>query len=457
MKTPIIDFVEKYQQKNMTRFHMPGHKGHVFFGWEPFDITEIKGADVLHCGEGIIRESEKNASMLFGSGQTHYSTEGSTHCIKTMLAILKMEGRQTGQKNTILAARNVHRSMIDACALLGFDVEFLYGEMNASLCSCKITPEQLEDYLQKTKELPVAVYITSPDYLGQISDIKGLAGVCKQWQLPLLVDNAHGAYLHFLEQEAHPMDLGAAMCADSAHKTLPALTGGAYLHIHKEYTERFAPYIMQAMSLFGSTSPSYLIMQSLDYCNAYLSDNYRNRLSTAVEKICRQKESLLQKGIQIMESEPLKLVIETGKAGYTGEQIAKEMRRFQIEPEFADQSFVVLMLTPDNNAVDFERLEQWGEKTILTKAPKSPMSCGFQIQQKPKRVLSIREAAFSKSERIPVQNAQGRICAAEVVSCPPAIPIAVCGEMISKEMIDAFLAYDIKEIGVVNSHFNQRK
>lgn len=457
MKTPIIDFVERYQQENMTRFHMPGHKGHVFFGWEPFDITEVKGADVLHCGEGIIRESEKNASMLFGSGQTHYSTEGSTHCIKTMLAILKMEGRQRAQKSTILAARNVHRSMIDACALLDFDVEFLFGEMNASLCSCSITPGQLEEYLQNTKELPVAVYVTSPDYLGQIADIKGLAGVCKQWQLPLLVDNAHGAYLHFLEKEAHPMDLGAAMCADSAHKTLPALTGGAYLHIHKEYTERFAPYITQAMSLFGSTSPSYLIMQSLDYCNVYLSDNYKNRLSTIVERICRQKESLLQKGIRIIESEPLKIVIETGKDGYTGEQIAEEMRRYRIEPEFADQSFVVLMLTPENTSVDFERLEQWGEKTILTKEPKSPLSYELQIPQTPKRVLSIHESAFSKSERIPVQKAQGRICAAEVVSCPPAIPIAVCGEMISKEMIDAFLAYDIKEISVVIENSYRRK
>lgn len=457
MKTPIIDFVEKYQQKNMTRFHMPGHKGHVFFGWEPFDITEIEGADVLHCGEGIIRESEKNASMLFGSGQTHYSTEGSTHCIKTMLAILKMEGRQTGQKNTILAARNVHRSMIDACALLGFDVEFLYGEMNASLCSCKITTEQLENHLQKTKELPVAVYITSPDYLGQISDIRGLAGVCKQWQLPLLVDNAHGAYLHFLEQAAHPMDLGAAMCADSAHKTLPALTGGAYLHIHKEYTERFAPYVEQAMTLFGSTSPSYIIMQSLDYCNAYLAENYKNTISTTVELINREKELLQRKGIRIIESEPLKIVIDTGKAGYTGEQIAEEMRHYLIEPEFADWCFVVLMLTPENTSEDFERLEHWGEETILTKVQKSLHSPMAQIPQMPKRALSIREAAFSKSERIPVQKSLGRVCAAEVISCPPAIPIAICGEIISQEMIDSFLAYDIKEISVVNSHFNQRK
>lgn len=449
MKTPIIDFVERYRQKNMTRFHMPGHKGHVFFGWEALDITEVKGADVLHFGEGIIRESEQNATTIFGSGQTHYSTEGSTHCIKTMLALLKMEGKGSTQKKTILAARNVHRSMIDACVLLDFDVEFLVGEVNATLCSCQITPEQLEEYLKNTNTLPAAVYVTSPDYLGQIADVKGLARVCKQWELPLLVDNAHGAYLHFLEQEAHPMDLGAAMCADSAHKTLPALTGGAYLHIHKEYTERFAPYVTQAMSLFGSTSPSYLTMQSLDYCNAYLTSDYKNRLSTVVDKIQKEKESLLQKGIRIIKSEPLKIVIETGKAGYTGEQIAEEMRHYLIEPEFADQSFVVLMLTPENTSVDFERLEQWGEKTILTKEPRSPLSCVVQIPQMPKRALSIREAAFSKSERIPVLKALGRICAAEVVSCPPAIPIAVCGEVISKEMIDAFLAYKIQDISVV--------
>ena len=263
MDTPIVDFVKEYIENNGTRFHMPGHKGHVFFGLEPYDITEIKGADVLHHGDGIIAKSEKNASELFGSGRTHYSTEGSTHCIKAMLAILAMQRKDRKRRPYLLAARNVHRSMIDACALLDLDIHFMKHQSN-SLCTCVISAEILKDALAKEDALPLAVYVTTPDYLGQTTDISALARVCKQYDIPLVVDHAHGAYRHFLEEAKHPMDLGAAMCCDSAHKTLPVLTGGAYLHIGKEFTERFEPYASQAMALFGSTSPSYLIMQSLD-------------------------------------------------------------------------------------------------------------------------------------------------------------------------------------------------
>jgi arginine/lysine/ornithine decarboxylase len=121
---------------------------------------------------------------------------------------------------------------------------------------------------------PCAVYVTSPDYLGNQQDLAGLSAVCAARGIPLLVDNAHGAYLHFLPQPAHPLDLGATACCDSAHKTLPVLTGGAYLHIAKNAPERYARDAKRAMALFGSTSPSYLILQSLDRANAYLAGGY---------------------------------------------------------------------------------------------------------------------------------------------------------------------------------------
>lgn len=185
MDTPIVDFVKEYIENNGTRFHMPGHKGHVFFGLEPYDITEIKGADVLHHGDGIIAKSEKNASELFGSGRTHYSTEGSTHCIKAMLAILAMQRKDRKRRPYLLAARNVHRSMIDACALLDLDIHFMKHQSN-SLCTCVISAEILKDALAKEDALPLAVYVTTPDYLGQTTDISALARVCKQYDIPWL-------------------------------------------------------------------------------------------------------------------------------------------------------------------------------------------------------------------------------------------------------------------------------
>ena len=186
---------------------MPGHKGHSFLGCEERDITEITGADVLGEAKGIIAESEANAAGLFGTYRSFYSTEGSSHVIRAMLLLAGQHfpHHRADGRFTILAARNVHKSFVHACAFLDYDVEWMYPAENTaenSVCSCRITPEQLEDELND--HLPDAVYVTSPDYLGGMQDIGGLASVCARFGLPLLVDNAHGAYFHFLEEPAHP-------------------------------------------------------------------------------------------------------------------------------------------------------------------------------------------------------------------------------------------------------------
>lgn len=451
MDTPIVDFVKRYAESDMTRFHMPGHKGHVFFGCEPLDITEIKGADVLRGSEGIIRESQNNAAALFGSGASFYSTEGSTLCIKAMLAILKIAHGtfSKGERPYILAARNVHRSMMDACALLDFDIRFLHGESSMGICSSILHVEALEEAMRACDTMPLGVYVTSPDYLGQIADIAGLSKVSEKWGIPLLVDNAHGAYLHFLEKEMHPMDLGAAMCCDSAHKTLPALTGAAYLHIHKDYMEQFAPYAEQALSLFSSTSPSYLLMQSLDLCNVYLAGEYRKRLVELVEMLDGLKDKMRHIGIGIRESEPLKIVVDTAKSGYFGEEISEEMREYGIECEYADQQNVVLMATAENDGRDWERLTWWAENTRLVHNRKAALTVPAIKSGAAQQVLSIREAVFAKSEFVSAREAVNRICAASTVSCPPAVPIAVSGERITEEMAELFLQFGIEKVCVI--------
>lgn len=437
MTTPIADFIDKYISRSPARFHMPGHKG--VGEIEKYDITEIAGADILYSADGIIEESENNATELFGTAHTYYSTEGSTLAIKAMLAIASM-----GKGRTILAARNVHKAFVYGCALLDLNIEWLYPEKFSHLCSCKITADDIEKKLSEMKLLPCAVYVTSPDYLGNIADIKGISKVCKKHGIPLLVDNAHGAYLKFLTPSLHPMDLGAAMCADSAHKTLPVLTGGAYLHISKDHPE-LCNNARNALSLFASTSPSYLIMRSLDLCNEYMEKSFKKDLSECIEKIDKTKDKLSSLGIPVERSEPLKIVINANKIGYTGDDLGDLLRECGIEAEFCDREYLVLMPSPKNTDEDFRILTEAFEK-IEKRVPITPLALA---PAHAKQVMSPREAIFSVHEKISVDRAIDRICASPSVSCPPAVPIAVSGEVIGEKEISLFKYYGICEVEVV--------
>lgn len=443
MNTPIADFVRRYAASDTTRLHMPGHKGRAFLGCEALDITEIAGADALYEADGIIAQSEANASRLFGSARTLFSTEGSSQCIRAMLHLC-LTCRKPGAKPVIVAARNVHKAFVFAAALLDFEIIWLWPKVMTSLCACEVSPEALENTLTAMDAPPAAVYITSPDYLGGMADVAALARVCHAHGTVLAVDNAHGAYLRFLSPSLHPMDLGADICCDSAHKTLPVLTGGAYLHISKHAPEGFAHQAKQAMALFGSTSPSYLTLMSLDLCNAYLSDGYAQRLSEMVSLMETLKEALMQNGWHILPSDPLKLTLDAGAAGTTGTQLAQQLRRYGIECEFADPETLVLMLTPENTPDDLAKLEAALGKNEATAYPwpSLPSAMGT-------RVLSVREAVFSAHETVSVHEALGRICGAPTVACPPAIPIVVSGEMITKEALELFAHYGIDSVDVV--------
>ena len=226
MNTPIVDFVRRFAEEKRTRFHMPGHKGSPRLGYETMDITEVAGADVLSCPTGIIAESEENATALFGTAHTFYATEGATLAICAMLRLV-LNDAKAGSPPTVLAGRNAHKAFLYGAGLLGFNVQWLYPEREGHLCACSLSPEEVESALVSCTEKPLAVYLTSPDYLGNVLDIAGISAVCRRFDVPLLVDNAHGAYAKFLSPSRHPIDLGATMCADSAHKTLPVVTGGA--------------------------------------------------------------------------------------------------------------------------------------------------------------------------------------------------------------------------------------
>ncbi len=439
MKTPIIDFVKRYNESGISRLHMPGHKGKAFLGFEPLDITEINGADVLYSAKGIIKESENNASRLFNSAHTFYSAEGSTLAIKAMLGIAVYG--INGRKPRILAARNVHKAFIYACALLDLEVIWLYDADTSHLCSGNITPDMVKTALNGQID---AVYVTSPDYLGCMLDIKGISEVCKAHNVPLLVDNAHGAYLKFLTPSRHPLDLGADMCCDSAHKTLPAITGAAYLHIAKK-AEHYVQYAPKMLSLFASTSPSYLVLQSLDMCNDYISSGYTAALKECCERVGEFNSFLTEKGIALYGDEPLKVCINAKICGVTGEYLAELLQKANIEPEFYDNEFLVLMFTPENSQTDFERLYTALKGFVPQKSLFNTPS-GTDL---PEVCMSIRSALLSVSETLPIEEAVGRICASPTVSCPPAVPVIMSGERITDRTVEMFKRYGINKVDVV--------
>ena len=464
MNTPIYHFVNEYKNKNVSRLHMPGHKGKAFLGCESYDITEINGADVLSSAEGIIEESEQNATILFKTAHTFYSTEGSSLAIRTMLSLVlsawkeshgspvsgnHKDFHQDPDRNScrpfILAARNVHKSFLYGCALLDLDVEWLYPDEFKSLCCCEVSAATVDQILSQMETMPVALYLTSPDYLGFVQDIEDIAAVCHRYKVPLLVDNAHGAYLKFLHPSRHPMDLGADMCCDSAHKTLPVLTGGAYLHISKKAPAEYVELARNTMAVFASTSPSYLILQSLDLCNQYLADDYRDRLEKCITKVNRLKHFIESKGFTIEPSEPLKIVINTLKSGYDGNTFSSLLREFQIEVEFADPEYVVMMFTPENSALDYARIEEAFSSIDRKDELKQP---SFTIE-KPIRRCSIRTAVFGPKTIVTLKDAIGRISGSPAVSCPPAIPIVVSGEEITKQAAQIFEYYGIHSVEVL--------
>ncbi|MCM1022945.1 MAG: aminotransferase class I/II-fold pyridoxal phosphate-dependent enzyme [Prevotella sp.] len=440
--TPVYDFIKSYAESGTVRAHMPGHKGRSPVGCGfgeafPYDITEIKGADVLFEASGIIAESEKNAASLFGTAAALYSAGGSTLCIQAMLAAVCGKGR------SFICGSNAHRSVMNACVLLGLDPCRLYPDYeDGSVVSGTVTAASVEKAIERFGDKnPACVFITSPDYLGRLAPVAEIAEVCHRRGLPLLVDNAHGAYLAFLEDSLHPIALGADMCCDSAHKTLPVLTGGAYLHVRDE---RFVPELKRDMALFGSTSPSYLIMASLDLCNRYLAEDFRKDLAETVKRVSDFKERFPH--LTVPDTEPLKVSFYAYPCGLRGYELAEQLRQSGVEAEYADETHAVLMFSASSTEEDFSKAAYAAERLMCPRILLRPPE--FSVPEAA-RAMSPREAFFAARETVPVEKALGRTAAESVTVCPPCIPIAAAGEVIDENIIKILKSYSIFSVNVV--------
>ncbi len=427
---PLRRALDAYIDKKQARFHMPGHKGELsapFSEIAPYDLTELPDTDNLYSAAGAILESENRLSALYNTGHSFFSTGGSSQCIAAMLRLVYREN------GVILCTRNLHVAAVNAMGLLGLRALFTGAPL----------PDKIECVLKKRSDI-AAVYVTSPDYYGRLADIRAIADVCSRYNVPFLVDNAHGA--HLLAFSLHPMALGATMCCDSAHKTLPALTGGAYLHISRE-ASGYIPHVRAAMGLFGSTSPSYPIMLSLEHAHEYLSSGGTPEFRLLGEYVEMVKERMTELGFILPQapSDPVRLTFSGTGLGIDGRSLSLALRERKIETEYADDMYVVLIPAP-HRLNDLDRLLAVLEE-IAGDCRGEPVNvCEHEI---PCSDEPVKLCVLERYECVPVDDAVGRIAAVPVYLCPPGVPILLPGESVDKKIKEILKNTGIYYINVI--------
>lgn len=424
MTAPLFEQMKRYAESDITRAHTPGHSGRggltgALSEYMKYDLTEVADLDDLYHARGVIAQAEKLCESVFKSGATLFSAGGCTLAIQTMLALALREG------DTLICARNVHTSVLNTCCLLGINADFVLPDENDGF---RIRPEDIDKALKARRA--AAVIITSPNYYGALCDISKISKICLRHGALLLVDNAHGT--HLIKFGLHPISLGADMTADSAHKTLPVLTGGAYLHIKDGVRLRDAK---RAMATFGSTSPSYPVMASLDLAREYLeSKESSEQFQRLKQRTYDLKKAAEAAGIRTLGGlcDPVRLTLDFGENADTALQI---FRQHRIEPEMCDGRFIVLILTPFHTERDFERIAQ-----AIRSCPSTAAETASRRYSIPERAMPIRQAYFAPSETISVEASVGRISACNVFACPPGTAIAVCGEVIDEKTVQLLKA-----------------
>ncbi|MCI9273432.1 MAG: aminotransferase class V-fold PLP-dependent enzyme [Clostridiales bacterium] len=439
---PLYQALMQHKSLGRASYHTPGHKsrGGVFpADLLSLDYTELPDTDSLFEAEGPILEAERKAANLFGAHRTVFSAGGCTLCIQAMLRAAAPQGGE------VVTGRIIHRSAVNTMALLGICPVWVLPRPDAGPgLPGRIHPNDVQQALREHPGAK-AVYLTSPDYYGTLADIAGIARVCRQAGVPLLVDNAHGAHLWYVGGGMHPITQGADYSACSAHKTLPVLTGGAWLNIREE---KWSHGIKEAMALFGSTSPSYPVMASLDLCREWLEMEGEAAFARLEEQVGRLKRLAAARGFGQPEGvcDPVRLTLNTASVGMEGQKAAQWLRERGIEPEYADAGHVVFILTPMNTQEDLVRLEQ----ALLGFPIGSPLTLPkLALPPLPVKAADPREAVLASAEWIPLDQSVGRVAAQAACPCPPGVPVVMPGETVSEKTVEFLSNYRISTIKVI--------
>ncbi len=461
MKTPILDELKKLQEKSIIPFHMPGHKRKgrdIFEQIALYDITEIRGYDNLHEPEGIIEESLEELSRVYHTRQSWYLVNGSTVGLHAAIAATCRPG------DHIVIARNCHKAVYHVIELLQLHVHYLMPELDdryhLSLGMGETAKAQLRELL---RDYPVkAVVLTSPTYEGIVSDVRAFHDILENTEIPLIVDEAHGA--HFLFHEAFPkssIEEGADLVIQSSHKTLPSMTQTALLHL---CSEKVSPEkIWKYLSFFETSSPSYILMASTEYGVSFMEsyphivDNYVDNLRWFIKKCEKLKKiQLLNQGLVDCYAFDIgKIVFLLRDCSMNGKQFADLLyEKYHIELEMSEIYHGIAMTSVMDERADYERL--WEAVSaidqMLSYQKTEDMDSRVII---PEKQMESWEAGLYERKAISLEASVGKTAGDYINLYPPGIPLFVPGEKIIKETVENIRHYLYNGYGV--SGLNQGK
>lgn len=490
----LIGRLEEYGKSDFYGFHMPGHKRREELGItlfpNPFsvDITEIDGFDNLHHPEGILKESMEHAAEIYRSDKTYYLVNGSTCGILAAISSAVPDGKK------LLMARNSHKSAYHAAMLNRIETEYIYPEIIEGFgIQGGIEPKELRRILAEDGEDTIgAVFLTSPTYEGIVSDVKQLAEIVHEKGIPLIVDEAHGAHFPFYNGEREnrqtgrlfprsALQCGADIVIQSVHKTLPSLTQTAVLHLKNGLADR--EKLEFYLRIYQSSSPSYVMMASIENCIEYMAEDGRKRLDQLGKNLEYWMEAAERwRCLTILDDRILgkngvfdrdisKLAVGIGslaeQAGMNGTALAEEIReRFHLEPEMCCDRYVLYMTSLMDSEESLLRLmdalsqvdrEIYGrisgqeykepgmKKDGTTETADENME---RWREKPgiltwsrdvSRHMSMSEAVKKKGRRLVLEDACGWVSRGFLTVYPPGVPAVVPGEVISGETAELLL------------------
>lgn len=477
--TPLFTVLKDvYAKNNVTPFHVPGHKqGNGtdkefldFMGKNPLkiDVTIFKMVDGLHHPTSHIKKAQELAADAYGANQSFFAVNGTSGAIQAMiLAVVK-----SGEK--ILVPRNVHKSVSAGIILSGAIPVYMNPEIDTNLgIAHGVKPQTVEKTLEQHPDAK-AVLIINPTYYGVATDIKKIADIVHSFDLPLIVDEAHGPHLHFHEDlPLSAVDAGADICCQSTHKIIGAMTQMSLLHVNS--TRVNPARIQQILSLLHTTSPSYPLMASLDCARRQIATKGRELISKAIELATYARaelnkipgvysfgEEILGKG-GVFAFDPTKLSISVKEMGITGFELERILiEEYNIQMELSDFYNVLGVITFGDTKESIDKLINSIRDISLrffdTKEMK-PMK-SVRIPAIPEQVLIPREAFYSDTNIVPFEQSEDKICAEMIMAYPPGIPIITPGERISKEIIE--YVHELKETktqlqGMFDSELNNIK